>query len=79
MNIVAAKTVGADLARTSMAIAYGNTWTDLIQPFWTLLYLPIMGQGLKINIKDFMGFSFIYMFIVGVVYALCLHYLTMTW
>ena len=36
----AAQALGTDVARTAMAVAWGDAWTNMIQPFWAL---PILG------------------------------------
>ena len=51
-----AQELGVDVPRTIMAVNYGETWTTLIQPFWALLFMPIMGAGLKLSVKDFLGY-----------------------
>lgn len=53
--------LGVDPAVTGMAIAWGDAWTNLIQPFWALPALAIA----KLNAKDIMGFCLIDLFIVG--------------
>ncbi|MCL5935684.1 MAG: TIGR00366 family protein, partial [Firmicutes bacterium] len=45
--IEAAKSLGADLAKTSMSVMLGNAWNDLVQPFWLLPTLAI--SGLKLS------------------------------
>jgi short subunit fatty acids transporter len=47
----AAEALGVDTARAAMAIAWGDAWTNLIQPFWALPILAIAG----LNAKDIMG------------------------
>jgi short-chain fatty acids transporter len=54
------------VARIAMAVAYGETSTNLLQPFYLLIVLPIMGAGVVIHARDVMGylvvpFAFIYM------------------
>ena len=51
---------------TGMAIAYGDAWTNLIQPFWALPALAIA----KLDAKDIMGYCLIDLFIVGLIVAL---------
>jgi short-chain fatty acids transporter len=61
--IEAAKTMGANLAATSMGVAFGNGVQDIIQPMWVLPALAISGLG----IRDIMGYniiSFLWAFIV---------------
>ena len=55
--------LGVDPAVTGMAIAWGDAWTNLIQPFWALPALAIA----KLDAKDIMGFCLIDLFIVGVI------------
>jgi len=49
----------AYIARIAMAVAYGETLTNLIQPFFLLIILPVMGSGLKIQARDLMGYLFL--------------------
>jgi short-chain fatty acids transporter len=39
----AAQELGVDLPRTAMAVAWGDAWTNMIQPFWALPLLGITG------------------------------------
>jgi len=50
--------------RVSMAVAYGETSTNLLQPFFLLVILPIMGMGVKIQARDVMGYLIIPFIIV---------------
>ncbi|WP_119679355.1 short-chain fatty acid transporter [Indioceanicola profundi] len=61
----------ADLARTSMAIAWGDAWTNMIQPFWALPALAIAG----LRAKDIMGYCLIILLVSGVVISLGLLFL----
>lgn len=59
----AAQALGTDLPRVAMAVAWGDAWTNMVQPFWAL---PILGiAGLKA--KDIMGFCIIHLLITGVI------------
>lgn len=69
--ISAALELGADVARTSMAVAWGDAWTNMIQPFWALPALAIAG----LKAKDIMGFCLIVLVISGVVIGLGLTFL----
>jgi len=56
----------AFVARIAMAAAYGETSTNLMQPFFLLLVLPIMGAGVRIQARDVMGYlviPFLYLFL----------------
>ena len=46
-----------------MAIAWGDAWTNLIQPFWALPALAIAGLG----VRDIMGYCAIALILSGVV------------
>ncbi|MCI0149316.1 TIGR00366 family protein, partial [Paraburkholderia sediminicola] len=35
----------ADLGKAAMAIAFGEVWTNMAQPFWALLALAIAGHA----------------------------------
>lgn len=55
--------LGVDPGLTGTAIAWGDAWTNLIQPFWAIPALAIA----KLNAKDIMGFCLIDLFITGVI------------
>lgn len=59
----AAQELGADLVTTAMAIAWGDSWTNLLQPFWALPALAVA----KLGAKDIMGFLLLHTVIVGVI------------
>lgn len=44
------------LARVAMAVAYGETSTNLLQPFFLLVVLPVMGAGMRLRARDVMGY-----------------------
>lgn len=67
----AGRALGVDPARTAMAVAWGDTWTNLIQPFWALPALAIAG----LSAKDIMGFCLIVLVASGVVIGLGLTFL----
>lgn len=58
--------LGVDPAVTGMAIAWGDAWTNLIQPFWAIPALAIAGLGAK----DIMGFCLVDLFVVGIIVSL---------
>ena len=56
----AAQEIGASYPKTIMALAYGDQWTNMLQPFWAL---PLLGiTGLKA--KDILPYTLI-LFIAG--------------
>jgi short-chain fatty acids transporter len=63
--------LGVPAAKTAMAIAWGDAWTNMIQPFWALPALGIAGLGAR----DIMGYCLIVMFYSGVIIALGLMFL----
>lgn len=50
--------LGVDNAKTAMAVAWGDAWTNMIQPFWALPLLAIAG----LKVRDIMGFCVIILF-----------------
>ena len=63
--------IGVPAAKTAMAIAWGDAWTNMIQPFWALPALGIAGLGAR----DIMGYCLICMFYTGVIIGLGLMFL----
>ena len=55
--------LGVDPGLTGMAIAWGDAWTNLIQPFWAIPALAIA----KLNAKDIMGYCLIDLFVSGAI------------
>lgn len=58
-----AEQLGVSQGYIAMAITYGDTWTNLLQPFWALPALALAGLG----IRHIMGFCIIAMLVSGVV------------
>ena len=58
--------LGVDPGLTGTAIAWGDAWTNLIQPFWAIPALAIA----KLNAKDIMGFCIIDLLVSGVIICL---------
>lgn len=61
----AAQALGVDPAIAIMAVAYGDQWTNMIQPFWALPLLAIAG----LKIRDIMGYTTITFLVSGVFFA----------
>ncbi len=58
----AGQAIGVSAATSAMAIAWGDAWTNMIQPFWALPALGIAGLGAK----DIMGYCLIVTIISGI-------------
>ncbi|MBS4538331.1 short-chain fatty acid transporter [Clostridium sp. D2Q-11] len=67
----AAPELGVSAAKTGMAIAWGDAWTNLIQPFWALPALGIAGLGAR----DIMGYCIVDLLYTGVIISLGLMFL----
>jgi short-chain fatty acids transporter len=47
------------VARIAMATAYGESLTNLLQPFFLLTVLPVMGAGVRLQARDVVGYFFV--------------------
>lgn len=59
----AAQDLGSDPAKVSMALAWGDAWTNMIQPFWAL---PLLGMA-GLQLKDIMGYCLIILLVSGLI------------
>lgn len=59
----AAQQLGVPYSVACMGIAWGDAWTNLLQPFWALPALGIAGLGAR----DIMGYCVIDLFLTGVI------------
>lgn len=66
----AASTLNLSYAKTAMAIAWGDAWTNMIQPFWALPALAIAG----LKAKDIMGYCVIVLLLSGVIISIGLFF-----
>ncbi|WP_188436339.1 short-chain fatty acid transporter [Microbacterium murale] len=64
----AANQLGVDPSIAVMAVAYGDQWTNMIQPFWALPVLAIAG----LKMRDILGYTFVTLLGSGVVMAVTL-------
>lgn len=61
----AAQEIGASYPKTVMALAYGDQWTNMLQPFWAL---PLLGiTGLKA--KDILPYTLILFLAGGLIFV----------
>ncbi len=63
--------LGVDAAKSAMSIAWGDAWTNMLQPFWAL---PLLGIA-RLGAKDIMGYCLIVLVYSGVIISLGLTFL----
>ena len=59
-----AQMMNANMVKTCLMVAYGNTWTNMFQPFWAIALLGITG----LKAKDIMGYSTAIMLCSGIIF-----------
>ena len=64
--IPAAREIGANLTNSIMAVAWGDAWTNMAQPFWALPLLAIAG----LRIRDIIGYTITILLVSGVFLSL---------
>jgi short-chain fatty acids transporter len=69
--IPAAMEIGVETGRAAMAIAWGDAWTNMIQPFWAL---PALGIA-DLNARDIMGYCIIALLYSGIIISIGLLFL----
>lgn len=62
----AATEIGIEYGRAAMAIAWGDQWTNMIQPFWALPALGVAG----LKARNIMGYLVIVLLFTGIVACL---------
>ena len=67
----AAESLGVPIHQAAMAVAFGDAWTNMVQPFWALPLLGIAG----LSIKDIMGYCTVCLLWSGLVIGLGLMFL----
>jgi len=63
MIMKAALMFDLDIAKTSVVFAWGDAWTNLIQPFWAIPLLSIV----NLKIKDILGYCFLIFLFTGII------------
>jgi short-chain fatty acids transporter len=66
--LAAGHRLGVDPATTIMAFSYGDAWTNMLQPFWALPLLGIMG----LRARDIIGYTAIVFMLMAVVVPILL-------
>ena len=67
----AAQALGADLGKSAMAVAYGEAWMNMAQPFWALPALAIAGLG----VRDIMGYCMTALIVTTPLFVVALYFL----
>lgn len=70
LQIPAGLDLGVDPAIVAMSVGWGDAWTNLIQPFWALPILSIVG----LHIRHIMGYCFILCVWVGIVTTVLMYF-----
>lgn len=63
----AALEMNVDVSKVIMAVAWGDSWTNMIQPFWAIPLLAIAG----LKIRDIMGYTTVALIYSGLVISIC--------
>ncbi|MEW6333180.1 MAG: TIGR00366 family protein [Thermodesulfobacteriota bacterium] len=66
ITMEAAKMMGIDPIRSAMMVAWGDQWTNMIQPFWALPLLGLAG----LSARDIMGYTTVTLLYSGLVLTL---------
>ncbi len=66
-----AEMMGASYIKSALAVGYGNTWTNMLQPFWAIALLGITG----LKARDVIGYAAAVMILSFVVFAIPLLFL----
>jgi len=53
ITVEAARMMNIDMVKSAMMVAWGDQWTNMIQPFWALPLLGLAG----LSAKDIMGYT----------------------
>jgi len=68
VTVLAGIELGVDPGIMGMAVAYGDQWTNMVQPFWALPMLAIA----KLGVRDIMGPCIMTLFLSGFIMGTCL-------
>ncbi|WP_366922245.1 TIGR00366 family protein [Metallumcola ferriviriculae] len=61
--VPAAQQLGVDVAKVVQTVAWGDAWTNMIQPFWAIPLLGIAG----LSIRDIMGYCAVTLIWTGII------------
>ena len=57
--------LGVNPSVVVMGVAYGDQWSNMIQPFWTIPILAIAG----LHMRQILGYTFVIFLLTGVLYG----------
>ena len=63
--IEAAEILGVNPSYVVLGVAYGDQWTNMIQPFWTIPLLAIAG----LHMRQIMGYTFVIFIFTGFIFG----------
>ena len=63
--IEAALSLGVNPSVVVMGVAYGDQWSNMIQPFWTIPILAIAG----LHMRQILGYTFVIFLLTGILYG----------
>ncbi|MBN2686556.1 MAG: short-chain fatty acid transporter, partial [Deltaproteobacteria bacterium] len=69
--VEAAQTLNFSINKTLMAIAYGDEWTNMLQPFWALALLGIT----RLKAREIVGYTMVVLVVSMIVFILGLLFL----
>jgi short-chain fatty acids transporter len=72
--LAAGKTLNTPLGWIVVSYGWGDSWTNLIQPFWAL---PLLGL-MRLEFKEIMGYTFIMLITTGIVLSILIPILGLT-
>ena len=63
--IEAAQSLGVNPSIVVLGVAYGDQWSNMIQPFWTIPILAIAG----LHMRQILGYTFVIFLMTGLLYG----------
>ena len=64
--VEAAQQLGSDIARVTMSLTLGESWTNAIQPLYAIPVLAVAG----LHVRDVMGYGVIILGLNGTIYLI---------
>jgi len=66
--------VTAMISRASLSVAYGESLSNMLQPFFLLIVMPVMGKDVNLQARDVMGYLVIPFSLFFIIQALLVVY-----